>query len=272
MSGFDNETVYANNWDFRGTQPVLPQVNASGQLPIGTGGSPAILVGSLVSPNGSITIGYSSPNITLELAGGTIAFDSITVDTTTASGVNPVVPTAAGLVTFSGGQYPSGTFGTRVIDINSQSPNNLQILAQISATNASSLITKNGICHFDSSQFTVDANGFVQVTGDVFIWSDASGAFSPLKTHGYFITGTATGTLPASPVQGDTIEFFVDHASQLLTIKAPGTQIIRLGTLVSSAGGTAISTQQGDSVALVYRSSDTCWCAVGGFTGTWTMA
>lgn len=174
MSGFDNETVYCNNWDFRGVQPVSPQVSVSGQLPIGTGGSPAILVGRLVSPDSSITIGYVSPNITLQAANS-------------------------------------------------------------------------------------------------FIWNDVSGAFSPLKTNGYFITGTATGTLPATPTQGDTIKFFVDHASQFLTIKASGTQLIRFGTLVSSAGGTAVSTQQGDSATLVYRSSNTCWECIE-FVGTWVIS
>lgn len=68
MSGFDNETMYANNYDFRGVQPVIPQVTTAGQLPIGTGASPAIEVGSLTSPDGSITIGYSAPNITLQAA------------------------------------------------------------------------------------------------------------------------------------------------------------------------------------------------------------
>lgn len=105
-----------------------------------------------------------------------------------------------------------------------------------------------------------------------FPWNDVSGAFSPLKSNGYFITGTATGTLPAVPAQGDTIKFFVDHASQFLTIDAPGTQLIRLGSLVTSAGGTAVSTAQGDSVELTYRASDTCWCAIAGFTGTWLIS
>lgn len=80
MSGFDNETVYANNWDFRGVQPVVAQVTATGQLPIGTGGSPSILVGNIVSPNGSITIGYLSPNITLTVAGGTTTVVTLTGD------------------------------------------------------------------------------------------------------------------------------------------------------------------------------------------------
>lgn len=112
----------------------------------------------------------------------------------------------------------------------------------------------------------------ITATTGGFTWNDVSGAFSPLKENGYFITGTATGTLPASPAQGDTIKFFVDHASQLLTIQAAGSQIIRMGSLVSSAGGTAVSTLQGDSCELVYRASNTCWCAISGFTGTWTIA
>ncbi len=110
----------------------------------------------------------------------------------------------------------------------------------------------------------------IDVVGGGFVWSDVSGTFSPLKENGYFITGTATGTLPAAPAQGDTIKFFVD-TTQLLTIDAPGTQIIRFGSLVSSAGGTFVSTLRGDSVELVYRTSDTCWCAIAGFSGTWTL-
>lgn len=105
----------------------------------------------------------------------------------------------------------------------------------------------------------------------VFTWNDVSGAFSPLKSNGYFVTGTATGTLPAAPSQGDTIEFLVDHVTQDLTITASGTQLIRFGSVVSSAGGTALSGAQGDSVTLVYRAADTCWCATS-IIGTWILA
>jgi len=103
-----------------------------------------------------------------------------------------------------------------------------------------------------------------------FSWSDASGAFSPLKENGYFITATATGTLPASPAQGDVIQFVVIHASQLLTIQAAGSQIIQIGNTASSAGGTSVSTQQGDAVELVYRSSDVTWWGVDS-TGGWDL-
>lgn len=110
MSGFDNETMYANNYDFRGVQPVVAQVTTAGQLPIGTGASPAIEVGSLTSPDGSIDIGYSSPNITLQ-ADGSIA-DSFPTDDGTAtpnSGVLKILGssstdyTQSGLVTHSDG-------------------------------------------------------------------------------------------------------------------------------------------------------------------------
>lgn len=184
MSGFKNGVLCGKNADY--TQVDSPNAQSSennglitnGQLWIGSTstniGGTHINVGTLTSPTGTITIGYSSPNITLD----------------------------------------------------------------------------------------VEDAGFV--------WLDVSGAFSPLKNTGYFITGTATGTLPASPSQGDTIQFFVDNASQVLTLVASGTQIIRMGSLVTSAGGTFTSTKQGDSCELVYRAADTCWCAVD-FVGTWVL-
>lgn len=201
----------------------------------------------------------------VQLAGGGLAIDSIGTQT----GTNPIVPDAAGLVTINGAVVAAGTNPLRS---NGTGANTMALEVQISQALAATDATKIGLSNFDSTSFAVDANGFVTSLGGGFTWSDVSGAFSPLKNNGYFITATATGTLPAGPAQGDTIKFFVDHASQVLTIDAPGTQIIRLGSLVTSAGGTAVSTAQGDSVELVYRSSDTCWCAIAGFTGTWVIS
>jgi hypothetical protein len=273
----DETITFTDNMSFDGTDRG-GKMTTDGQLWIGATASNRanngghVRLGSLTSPNGTITIGYSAPNITLELAGGTTAIDSIAVDTTTGAGTNPVVPTVAGLVTFTGGQYATGTFGTRVITINSPAANTVDVEVQISTASASSLITNNGVAHFDSTSFAVDANGFVTMAGGGgFTWTDTSGTFTAAKNNGYFITGTSTANLPASPSQGDTIKFFVDHASQVLTIDAPGTQLIRMGSIVTSAGGTAVSTAQGDSVELTYRASDTCWCAIAGFTGNWTL-
>lgn len=78
MPGFNRDTtgatdqnvMYADNYDFSGSTAPTPQVHASGILPIGTGGTPAIKPGLLTSPDGSLTIGYNNPNITLQVNGG----------------------------------------------------------------------------------------------------------------------------------------------------------------------------------------------------------
>lgn len=101
-------------------------------------------------------------------------------------------------------------------------------------------------------------------------WTDESTSFAPAAGNGYFITGTTTATLPASPSQGNTISFAVDAAT-VLTIQANTGQVIRIGAAVSASAGTAASTARGDSVTLVYRSSDTAWIAtsvIGTFTVT----
>ena len=100
-------------------------------------------------------------------------------------------------------------------------------------------------------------------------WSDESGAFSPLKGNGYFITATATGTLPVAPADGDMIAFNVIIAN-VLTIQAAGAQLIRVGDTISGAGGTAASTAIGDSIVLVYRLSSTTWHALSSI-GIWDM-
>ena len=207
----------------------------------------------------------------VQLSGTGLAIDSIAVDASTAPGTNPVVPTVAGLITITGGQVATGTVGANVIRSNSIAANSFRMEIQRSTAVAGSTVALNGVSHFDSTSFSVDGTGFVQSLGGGFTWNDVSGAFSPLKNNGYFITGTATANLPGLPSQGDTIKFFVDHASQILTIDAPGTQIIRMGSAVTAAGGTAVSTAQGDSVELVYRAVDTCWCAIAGFSGSWTV-
>lgn len=275
MAGWDNDVGFAKNFDFSSTSNGGSESNGlvtDGDLWIGStalnAGSTHINVGNITST--TLAIGYSSPNITIETSGGGAPIEQITVDNSTVPGTNPVLP-IGGNITITGGQVAAASLAN-VIQTHSMAANEFAVTIQRSSAVAATDSSQNGVSHFDFTSFSVDANGFVQSLGGGFTWTDVSGAFSPLKNNGYFITGTATGTLPASPVQGDTIKFFIDHASQVLTIDAPGTQIIRMGSLVTSAGGTATSTVQGDSVELVYRASNTCWCAIAGFTGTWVMA
>lgn len=213
----------------------------------------------------------------LTLASGVPSWATPTIGTVTSVGVqandapgtNPVLPDGGGLITVNGAAVANHSV---VLETRSRAANTYNVEIQYAASSAATDETKSGVAHFDSSDFSVDANGFVSVLGTAgFQWSDVSGAFSPLSQNGYFVTGTSTGTLPASPSNGDTIQFFVDHSSQKLTIQASGTQIIRLATQVSSAGGTIQNTQRGDSLELVYRATNNCWCAVSGFNGGWNF-
>ena len=101
-------------------------------------------------------------------------------------------------------------------------------------------------------------------------WSDQSGSFAAAATNGYFITATSTATLPAAPTNGSMISFIVNTTS-LLTITANTGQFIRLGTSLSASAGTCVSSNQGDSISLVYRSTGTTWFVLNSPTGAWTI-
>lgn len=86
MSGFahdgnDNELVFSGNVDFSGQTVPAATILTNGQMLIGTTaanvGGTHINVGTLTSPGGTLTIGYNSPNITLDMTSGS-AVTSIT--------------------------------------------------------------------------------------------------------------------------------------------------------------------------------------------------
>lgn len=167
-----------------------------------------------------MTVGYSSPNITIETIGGGNPVERFLVDTFSVPGTNPVVPNAFGTVIVTGGQYVSGTFGTRVITINSATTNSFTVQAQISAANAGPLSTKNGISHFDSAFFTVSAIGFVSAAGTGFIKTITG-------TTGGAISPTANNiNLLAAVVAAGTTPLAVAGAASTLTINAQISQAL----------------------------------------------
>lgn len=306
MAGFRNDTMFANNVDFTGSVSVSPQVTSNGQLLIGSTVAPNIRVGSLTSTGGTITITVGAGTINLDLAGGTTAIDSIGVQT----GTNPIVPTAAGLVTINGATVAAGTNPVRT---DGTGANTMAIEVQISQALAATDATKIGLCNFDSARFTVDANGFVTlnssgvaetITGDsggalsptAGNWNilgrsgsktsgatstltiksppyaDAGGSATSTLNSGSFVTGAFTLTLPASAglADGDLFEYIATSASATV-IQAVGAQKIRVGTLLSSAAGTATSTAIGDSITLRFRASDGFFYATS-VIGTWLIA
>lgn len=263
MPGFDTGSVmYALNVDFTGNSLTsgTAQVVSNGQLLIGSTALPNIQVGTITSPLGTLAIGYSAPNITIDTTGGQSATKFL-VDTTTGAGTNPVVPTAAGQVTVTGGQYPTGTFGTRVITINSGAANTFAAEVQISTTSAASLATNNGVCHFNSADFTIDANGFVSSRAEGLIWQTITASQTLVKNNGYICIspgGALSLALPttASSTIGDIIEVTLDGATSWTITQAAAQQIRFSGSQTTSgAGGSLASTAAGDTIRMVFQAS-----------------
>lgn len=226
MAGITNDILSADNVNFSGDNPTIGEVTTDGELLIGSTAFPNIKVGTLTSPNSTITIGYSDPNITLDLAGGQEAIDSIAVDT----GTSPIVPNASGLVNINGTTVSAGTNPVRT---DGTASNTMAIEVQISQAIASADSTKIGLSNFDSAYFSVDADGFVSTSGTGLgetITGDTGGALSPtagnwniLGSHGLNTSGS-----------GSTLTAAIDNAITLGDLSAIG------------AGSNALSATTGD--------------------------
>jgi hypothetical protein len=166
--------------------------------------------------------------------------------------------TSSGLWTWDGTATASTTAMAQYNVVVGASANTIQNEAPGSAGN---VLTSNGA----SSYPTFQAIPYTQMP-----WTDKATSFNAAAGNGYFVTATATATMPASPLQGNTISFEVDGVGSLLTITANTGQIIRAGKTVSAAAGTCVNNFQGDSITLVYRASDTSWQAIS-VIGTWTI-
>lgn len=109
---------------------------------------------------------YSSNNAILtanwvQVPGGGIAAIEFTVDSVTAPGVNPVTPDVGGNVNVSATAVAAHSVP---IETRTRALNTYSVEAQFAAANATTDATKAGLAAFNSSQFSVDANGFVQAT------------------------------------------------------------------------------------------------------------
>jgi len=188
------------------------------------------------------------------LAGGGQAIDSIGTQT----GTNPIAPTAAGLVTINGATVAAGTNPVRT---DGTGANTMAVEVQISQAIAATDATKIGLCNFNSSQFSVDANGFVSTNGNTVNWQSISANQTLVKNTGYFCIspgGALSLALPstASSTIGDIIEITLDGATSW-TITQAASQQIRFGNLqtTSGVGGSLASTAAGDTLRMVYQSS-----------------
>ena len=201
------------------------------------------------------------------LAGGGQAIDSIGVDNADGPGTNPVLPTMGGLVTITGAQVAAGVVGTNVVRTSSLAASTLTIEIQRSSAQAASTVGSNGVCHFSSVNFTVDANGFVQLAGVAgFVWNEVTlGAANMAANNGYVSNnaGLVTLTLPALAAFGTVIRVAGKGAGGWLIAQNAG-QNIQVGNVSSTigAGGSVASTNQFDAIELLCTTANTTWTAI----------
>lgn len=157
---------------------------------------------NVLGTNGVTTTG-SGNTLTIGLEGGGIAIDSIEVDAFTAPGTNPVAPTVAGLITVTGAQVAAGTTAN-VIRTDSLAANTYTIEVQRSQATASTTIGDNGVSHFDSAIFSVDANGFVSTATNFF----QKGTFTPTLAFGGSSTGITYSTNAGEYTKIGNVVFF----------------------------------------------------------------
>jgi hypothetical protein len=112
-------------------------------------------------------------------------------------------------------------------------------------------------------------NGPGQITISHLLWSDSAGGDLD-NFRGYFATAAATYTLPEGEADGDSVEI-VSQVGAGVVLTADGTDRIRIGSTLSSAGGTATSTAVGDALRLIFRLADTTWYQAPGSQGTWNV-
>lgn len=138
-------------------------------------------------------------------SGGLTNIQKVGVDASTPPGTNPVVANANNEIFVTGGQVAAGTT-TNVIRTDSLAANTFTIEIQRSQAVAVSTIGDNGVCHFNSAQFTVDANGFVSSLGSAFNYVQTSAALYIATATDYYIScdssaNTITIQLPDNPTQ-----------------------------------------------------------------------
>ena len=170
-----------------GTTPIVPTAGAitfngatvaAGTHPVRTDGTGAntmaleVQISQAIASTDATKIGlsnYSSAQFAVDangfvtLVGGTTApILGLVPDAHTAPGTTPVIPNGSGNIIVTGSSTAAGTIP---VQTNSLAANTIAIQVQKSQAIASTDATKVGLAAFNSSEFTVDANGFVGLVG-----------------------------------------------------------------------------------------------------------
>lgn len=112
-----------------------------------------------------ITTTTSGTSITIALTGGGVAFQGVTVDDFTPPGTNPVLPNAGGNLVVTGAQVANGVIGLNAMRSDSLAASTITMEIQQTGLSTMKDTGKNGIAHFNQSQFTCDEGYISLVTG-----------------------------------------------------------------------------------------------------------
>lgn len=152
--------------------------------------------------------------------------------------------------------------GTEPIET-SGSGNTLTIEMQFSQTVSSTDGTTVGLSNFDSTDFTVDSNGFVQLIAavDRFTWTEVTGTTQAGEVDNGYITNNiarVTVTMPATASVGDVVRIAGKGAGGWSIAQNVG-QTIHFGTASTTTGitGSLDSTATRDCVELLCETTNT---------------
>lgn len=212
----------------------------------------------------------------------TLAATGLHVDSIgTQTGTNPVLPTAGGLVTINGSSVAAGTNPVRS---NGTGANTLALEVQTAQALAASDATKIGLANFNSTAFTVDANGFVSLfNAGPFVESvsgtsdriTSTGGVTPVIDIAATYVGqtsiTTLGTVGTGEWQGTTVGIGFGGTG-LATTPTNGQLLIGNGTnytLAALTAGSGVSITNGSgSITVASTGGGIAWTDVTGTTQT----
>lgn len=225
----DEEIVFAENADFSGdADPSQANgLQTDGQLWIGTttpnAGGTQINVGEISSPDNSVTVGYSSPNITLQVAGGSTVVTKLTPDFDfDGTAATQIAPQAGNINVLTYNPSPTNTFTNSVVaSLNSD------------GTSAGNLKIENRSW---TTQYIVDSSTTVGSRGT---YSTIASAYAAAKSAGsgtiFIRAGTYTENLAMDTANVNLCAYNCDGQSQTARV------IIKGKITVTYSGSASIS-------------------------------
>jgi hypothetical protein len=307
MAGFSNITgdesiMFADNASFDGTERT-GKLTTNGQLWIGSTAAPHVKKGTITSPLGTVTIGYSSPNITIDVAAGTGVVETLTGNTGVVAPVAGNINTVGtGSITIAGSGNTLTTqltgltnnavlYGLGTATIGLVAPTNNGVLTTgTSGTPVITALASNGQLIIGSGSgaplaatltpgtgitITNAANSItISATGGSFAWVDVTTATQALSVQTGYVTDhtNVAYTLPATAILGDQIRIVGKLGSWSVAQNAG--QQITVSSASSTVGvsGSVASTNVGDCMWLVCitAGASTIWRAES-FVGNLTV-